>query len=439
MEESSRQPWPSAPKISLDLSPRSGEQRAQDAALGKLDHRMDAAQALGPGAAQELGQNGFGLVVAGVGGGHGLHLARSHELPEPAVAQAAGGLLDGFGVFLGRCPGIDPRLVEGQAKFGCKRAGKGQVAVGLLAAQAVVQMGGVEHQAQLSAPLRQSAQQGHGVGAAREAHGQAKSRPEQRHIDGQLRRAFQNDKAAMLRLAGEDCTFCIPCMNAVSASRAASLYTPTDMQVFAILPAAGLGTRMAGPQPKQFLILDGLPILIHSLRAFASVARVTAIYVAVRKPEMERVQAQIAEYGFAGRVRVVEGGDSRQESVSHALAALPAQPDDVVLVHDAVRPLIDAATIERTIDAVLEHGAAIVGLPAVDTIKQVERTAHGALITSTIPREFMVLAQTPQGFRFGLLQSAFAEAMADGFVGTDEASVVERAGHPVAVVHGSRG
>jgi 2-C-methyl-D-erythritol 4-phosphate cytidylyltransferase len=194
---------------------------------------------------------------------------------------------------------------------------------------------------------------------------------------------------------------------------------------------------MAGPQPKQFLILDGIPILIHSLRAFAAVERVTAIYVAVRKTEMERVQAQIAEYGFAGKARVVEGGDCRQESVSHALAVLPAQPDDVVLVHDAVRPLIDAATIERTIDAVLEHGAAIVGLPAVDTIKQVERTAHGALITATIPREFIVQAQTPQGFRFGLLQSAFAEAMADGFVGTDEASLLERAGYPVAVVHGS--
>jgi 2-C-methyl-D-erythritol 4-phosphate cytidylyltransferase len=214
------------------------------------------------------------------------------------------------------------------------------------------------------------------------------------------------------------------------------------MQVFTILPAAGLGTRMAGPQPKQFLALDGIPILIHSLRAFASVPRVTAIYVAVRKPEMERVQAQIAEYGeaygFAGKVRVVEGGDHRQESVSHALAALAAEPDDIVLVHDAVRPLIDEATINRTIDAVIEHGAAIAGMPAVDTIKQVERTAHGALITSTIPREFVVLAQTPQGFRYGLLQRAFAEAIADGFVGTDEASLVERAGLPVAVVHGSQ-
>ena len=210
------------------------------------------------------------------------------------------------------------------------------------------------------------------------------------------------------------------------------------MQVFVILPAAGLGTRMAGPQPKQFLALDGVPILIHSLRAFASVPRVTAIYVAVRTNEIDRVEAQIAEYGFTDRVRVVAGGDTRQESVSHALAALPAQPDDIVLVHDAVRPLIDAATIDRTIDAVAQSGAAIVGMPAVDTIKQVERTAHGALITSTIPREYVVQAQTPQGFRYSLLQRAFAEANADGFVGTDEASLAERAGISVAVVHGSQ-
>lgn len=223
-----------------------------------------------------------------------------------------------------------------------------------------------------------------------------------------------------------------------SAEESVPLYTPRVMQVFVILPAAGLGTRMAGPQPKQFLALDGVPILIHSLRAFAAVEQVTAIYVAVRAPEMERVEAQVAEYGFAERVRVVEGGDTRQESVAHALAALPAQPDDIVLVHDAVRPLIDAATIERTIEAVKEHGAAIVGMPAVDTIKQVEKAAHWSLITATIPREFVVLAQTPQGFRYEVLQKAFAEATADGFVGTDESSVVERAGYPVAVVPGSQ-
>ncbi len=215
-------------------------------------------------------------------------------------------------------------------------------------------------------------------------------------------------------------------------------YTPAGMQVFAILPAAGLGTRMAGPQPKQFLSLDGIPILIHSLRAFAAVPRITGIFVAVRNAEMERVQAQIAEYGLTSRAHVVEGGDTRQESVVHALNAVPAEPDDVILVHDAVRPLIDVATIDRTIDAVVEFGAAIVGMPATDTIKQVERTAHGAIVTSTIPREFIVQAQTPQGFRFGLLHKAMTDATVDGFVGTDEASVVERAGFPVAVVHGSQ-
>ncbi len=197
---------------------------------------------------------------------------------------------------------------------------------------------------------------------------------------------------------------------------------------------------MAASQPKQFLTLGGLPILIHSLRAFAAVPRVTALFVAVRDVEIARVQAQIAEF-LPGHthppIHVVQGGDSRQESVANALAALPAAPEDLVLVHDAVRPLIDAATIERTLDAVVEHGAAIVGLPAIDTVKQVERTAHGALIQATIPREYVVLAQTPQGFRCELLRRAFAEAAADGFLGTDEASLVERAGHPVAVVPGS--
>jgi 2-C-methyl-D-erythritol 4-phosphate cytidylyltransferase len=114
-----------------------------------------------------------------------------------------------------------------------------------------------------------------------------------------------------------------------------------------------------------------------------------------------------------------------------------AEDDDIVLVHDAVRPLIDSATIARTIEAVIEHGAAIVGLPAIDTIKQVERTAHGAIIRTTIPREYVVQAQTPQGFRWSILKRAFAEAEADGFAGTDEASLVERAGTQVAVVPGS--
>ena len=123
--------------------------------------------------------------------------------------------------------------------------------------------------------------------------------------------------------------------------------------------------------------------------------------------------------------------------MGNALRALTCEAEDIVLVHDAVRPLIEVGTIEKTIESVAANGAAIVGLAAVDTIKQVERTAHGAIVTATIPRERVVQAQTPQGARFGLLERAFAEADADGFSGTDEASLLERAGIEVHVVSGS--
>lgn len=188
---------------------------------------------------------------------------------------------------------------------------------------------------------------------------------------------------------------------------------------------------------KQFLTIGGVPVLVHCLRTFVGISRVAEILVAVRAVEMDRVKDLISLHGLDSKVRVVEGGENRQASVSNALAALQCQEDDIVLVHDAVRPLIDAATIERTIDSIAKYGAAIVGVAAVDTIKQVERTAEGALVTSTIPRERIVQAQTPQGARFGILKRAFEEAQADQFAGTDEASVLERAGVEVWVVQGS--
>src|SRR5579872_4161187 len=221
------------------------------------------------------------------------------------------------------------------------------------------------------------------------------------------------------------------------------LYFLPLMKVVAIIPAAGLGTRMAPggkrAQPsKQFFEIDGAPILIHTLRVFARNKQVSQILVALRRNEMERFSRQLEEERLAAKVEMVEGGEHRQESVANALASVKAAKDDIVLVHDAVRPFVDDEIIGNVIREVEKHGAAIAGLPAVDTIKQVERAAHGALITSTIPREFIVQAQTPQGFRYELLRKAFAEATADGFVGTDEASVVERAGLPVAVVPGSQ-
>ena len=219
------------------------------------------------------------------------------------------------------------------------------------------------------------------------------------------------------------------------------------MKVIAIIPAAGLGTRMAstarGKKPaasKQFTELGGTPILVHTLRKFAGSPEVSEIYIALRANEIEGFRARLekeAKDVLKKKVRLVEGGEHRQQSVANALAAISAAAEDIVLVHDAVRPFVTSEIIHDVVQAAEKYGAAIAGLPAVDTIKQVERTAEGALITATIPRERVVMAQTPQGFRHAVLKKAFDEAIADGFVGTDEASLVERSGHQVAVVMGS--
>jgi 2-C-methyl-D-erythritol 4-phosphate cytidylyltransferase len=222
------------------------------------------------------------------------------------------------------------------------------------------------------------------------------------------------------------------------------------MKVIVIIPAAGLGTRMA-PVPsakdaagkkatpsKQFTELGGTPILIHTLRRFAGVPEVSEIWIALRENEIDGFRERLKkEAGMPKRVELVVGGEHRQQSVGNALNAVTAAADDIVLVHDAVRPFVTAEIIEEVIEAAKKYGAAIAGLPAVDTVKQVERTAEGAIVKATIPRAGVVLAQTPQGFRYGVIKKVFDEAAADGFMGTDEASLAERAGHSVAVVMGS--
>jgi 2-C-methyl-D-erythritol 4-phosphate cytidylyltransferase len=221
------------------------------------------------------------------------------------------------------------------------------------------------------------------------------------------------------------------------------------MKVFVIVPAAGLGTRMAPASvvkarkrapSKQFKELDGVPILVHTLRKFIAAPAVYEIVIALRKNEIAGFRTQLEKQYpeiLNKRLQMVEGGEHRQNSVANALAAVAADPEDIVLVHDAVRPLVTPEIIAEVIAATSKHGAAIAGLPAVDTVKQVERTADGALIRATLPRAGVVMAQTPQGFRYDILKKAFDDAAADGFVGTDEASLIERAGLPVAVVMGS--
>jgi 2-C-methyl-D-erythritol 4-phosphate cytidylyltransferase len=224
------------------------------------------------------------------------------------------------------------------------------------------------------------------------------------------------------------------------------------MKVVVIIPAAGLGTRMAPmpvgargkqkttPPSKQFTELGGTPILIHTLRKFAAVDAVSEIWIALRESEIAGFRARLeaeAKDVLKKKVELVIGGEHRQQSVENALNAVAAAADDIVLVHDAVRPFVTREIIQEVIDAAEKCGAAIAGMPAVDTVKQVERTAEGALIKATIPRAGIVMAQTPQGFRYSVIKKAFDEASADGFLGTDEASLVERSGHNVAVVMGA--
>ena len=213
------------------------------------------------------------------------------------------------------------------------------------------------------------------------------------------------------------------------------------MKVSVILPAAGLGTRMGKPpQPekggisrKQFMLLDGLPILVHTVRKFVAAPSVSEIIVALRSEDLSWVESLLEQESRSKPIRLVEGGESRQQSVENALAQV--SPDtDLVAVHDAVRPFIDLATIEKVIEEARATGAAIVGIVPVDTVKLV----HLNKIRQTLTRERLILTQTPQVFRLDLLRSAFARATQEGFTGTDESSLVERLEQvEVSVVPGS--
>lgn len=209
--------------------------------------------------------------------------------------------------------------------------------------------------------------------------------------------------------------------------------------VTAILPAAGLGTRMGVDKPKQFLSLDGVPVLIFTLRRLAACPAILDFVIATRGEDVDSVAAGVQAEKLGRPVRVVRGGDSRQDSVANALAEVSSKAD-LILVHDAVRPLVTVSQIERVIAEAASCDAAILGIPAMDTVKEVKRASlptDVALVTATIPRERVVLAQTPQVFRASLLLEAFGRAREDGVKASDEAGLVERLGRDVHVVVGS--
>lgn len=200
------------------------------------------------------------------------------------------------------------------------------------------------------------------------------------------------------------------------------------MHVTAIIAAAGEGRRLGANVPKQFLDIGGRSILERSVTAFTSHDRVDDVIV-VLPPGQNWLEPSVAS-----TVRVVAGGPRRQDSVANAFDSVHVD-SDVVLVHDAARPFVSADLISRAIDAGFEHGAAIAAIPARDTVKRVETTGNAVVITATIPRDVVYLAQTPQAFRREVLSAAVAIGRS-GIDATDEAMLAERAGHRVHVVEG---
>ncbi len=197
---------------------------------------------------------------------------------------------------------------------------------------------------------------------------------------------------------------------------------------------------MGSGVPKQFLELDAMPLVIFTLKRLAACAEITDFFISTRTDDIVALQDKAAKCGVGRPVRVLHGGDSRQQSVENALSQVdPAT--EIVLVHDAVRPFVTKEQVERVIAEARSRGAAILGIPAIDTVKEVKRASlpeDVARITATIPRERIVLAQTPQAFSYTLLRDAFRKAKEDGVTGSDEAQVVERLGQDVYAVLGSQ-
>jgi 2-C-methyl-D-erythritol 4-phosphate cytidylyltransferase len=204
------------------------------------------------------------------------------------------------------------------------------------------------------------------------------------------------------------------------------------MKVGAIIAAAGIGRRMKADRPKQLLALDGTPILVYTLRKFDACSVIDHIVVPSPHEFVEEIREVVKRADLKKPITIVEGGERRQDSVwigmQHLLPGTTA-----VAVHDAVRPCVTIGEIEAVVAEAEQHGAAILAIPIVDTVKQVERDQ----VEMTVTREHLVLAQTPQVFKIQILREAFDRARDDEYYGTDESSLVERLHLPVSIVRGS--
>lgn len=209
----------------------------------------------------------------------------------------------------------------------------------------------------------------------------------------------------------------------------------TVSRTFALIPAAGMGKRMGASINKQYLQLAGMPIVARTISVFENAGFIDGIFLVTPVDEIPYCREHVVEaYGFRKVLEIVPGGKERQNSVMNGLRALRGQAEehDVVLIHDGVRPLISPELLSESIDVARNCDGALVAVPAKDTIK----TVRDGLVIGTPDRDTLWQAQTPQAFRYGVILSAHLAAEQDGFMGTDDASLVERRGGSVRIVRG---
>lgn len=203
----------------------------------------------------------------------------------------------------------------------------------------------------------------------------------------------------------------------------------------ALIPAAGMGKRMGASINKQYLHLNGMPIVARTIEVFESSPLIDAIYLVIPGDEIPYCREHVVErYGFKKIAAIVPGGRERQNSVMNGLNAMRPflSDDDIVLIHDGVRPFISEHILRESIEIARSHDGALVAVPVKDTIKM----AHNGVVTGTPPRESLWQAQTPQTFRFGTILQAHLSAGDDNFYGTDDASLLERSGGEVRIIRG---
>ncbi|MEH7494699.1 2-C-methyl-D-erythritol 4-phosphate cytidylyltransferase [Neobacillus niacini] len=197
-----------------------------------------------------------------------------------------------------------------------------------------------------------------------------------------------------------------------------------------IIPAAGQGKRMGAGKNKLLLELNNIPVLIHTLRVFEEDELCQGIILAVNPLDTEEFKYLLNKYKVKKVMDLVPGGKERQDSIYNALKTI--KNDGIILVHDAARPFILKEHIHRLLDTAQETGAAIIGVPAKDTMK----TVGNHVVMATVERSSLWAVQTPQAFRFSILFKAYEHAEKEHFIGTDDSSLVERISHPVTMVEG---